>query len=443
MKYTRDAGLMPYIFPAILALVALHVVMSGRDLTQAFLTLSNTESDRGVIVTWAQRAVSLLVVAATVEQVLAHVRQDRALPSAALLLAFIGYWTATVGTPMLFAANPVISHEYMYSLALGVAACLAVEIERERMMRLARNGLFLMMLAGLALVPFKLTLVMDPSYNQGLIPGLPRFAGLTAHAVTQGTLAMVALLLLWCHPYARRWLNRMAWLLGLSVLFLAQSKATWGAFLVAASLLVLVRHGADLVRRTTDPRDNTFGVLALCGLIIAAIGFGAWALVANGFDRMAEFADGREAAQMMTMTGRDRIWAAAWEEWSYNPIFGYGLSIWDPVYRVSIGMPEATHAHNQFLDDLSRSGSIGGAATVVYALVLLALSIRTARASGGLSLALFSVIAIRSIAEVPLSLLTYGTELFAHLLLLATVAAASAQSQPRDRRAPMRFGVTS
>jgi len=443
MNPKRGAGLMPYIFPAMLALVALQTFMSGRDLTQHFQTLSNIESSRGILVIWFQRGVSLLLVIAAAEQVIAHLMQRRPLPSTTLLLAFLGYWAATIGTPMLFAANPVVSHEYMYSLAVGVGACLVVGVERERMMLLARNGLFLLMLAGLALVPLKLTLVMDPSYTQGLIPGFARFAGLTSHPVTQGTMATVALLLLWCHPYARRWLNRLAWVLGLGVLFLAQSKATWAAFLVAASLLVLVRHGADLMRRTADPRDNTFGVLVCVALIAAGLALGAWAVVGNGFDRMAQFADGREAAQIMTLTGRDRIWAAAWDEWSHNPVFGYGLTIWDPVHRVSIGMPEATHAHNQFLDDLSRSGSIGGAATVLYALVLLVLSIRSARASGGLSLALFSLVAIRSIAEVPLSLLGYGTELFAHLLLLATLAAASAQRQPRQRYAPMRFGVTS
>ncbi len=441
MKRNREAGLMPYIFPAMLALVSLHMFMSGRDLTQHFATLSNTVSNRGDIVIWFQRGVSLLLMVAAIEQVFAHLQERRRLPSPTLLLAFVGYWVATIGTPMLFAANPVVSHEYVYSLAVGVGACLAVGTERERMMLVARNGLFLMMLAGLALVPFRLTLVMDPTYSQGLIPGLPRFAGLTTHPVSQGTLAMVALLLLWCHPYARRWLNRGAWVLGLGVLFLAQSKATWAAFMVGASLLVLVRHGADLMRRVADPRDNTFGVLACGMLIVFAVGFGTWAVVGNGFDRLSEFAGGREAAQMMTLTGRDRIWAAAWDEWSHNPVFGYGLTIWDPIYRVSIGMPEATHAHNQFLDDLSRSGSIGGAATVLYGLVLLVLSIRSARASGGLSLALFSLIAIRSIAEVPLSLLGYGTELFTHLLLLATLAAASAQRQPLDRRAPVRFGV--
>lgn len=127
-----------------------------------------------------------------------------------------------------------------------------------------------------------------------------------------------------------------------------------------------------------------------------------------------------------------------------NPTFGYGLSIWDAAYRTAIGMPNATHAHNQFLDDLARAGSVGATALVIYAVILLVLSVRSARASGGLSLALFVALALRSVSEVPLSLMGYGTELFTHLLLLATVAAASAQRQVQARPASsLRFGVAS
>jgi hypothetical protein len=52
------------------------------------------------------------------------------------------------------------------------------------------------------------------------------------------------------------------------------------------------------------------------------------------------------------------------------------------------------------------------------------LCLRHARASGGLALALGLTLALRAVGEVPLSLLGYGTELFVHLLLVATLAAA-------------------
>ena len=92
-------------------------------------------------------------------------------------------------------------------------------------------------------------------------------------------------------------------------------------------------------------------------------------------------------------------------------------------------MPNATHGHNQFMDTLSRSGTVGAMALVLYALVLLVLSLRYARASGGLTLALFLVLALRSFSEVPLLLFGYGIELIAHVLLLMTLAAAAHEAR--------------
>jgi hypothetical protein len=138
-----------------------------------------------------------------------------------------------------------------------------------------------------------------------------------------------------------------------------------------------------------------------------------------------EFLNSAAGAQLMTLTGRDRIWAVAIEEWQSNPLFGYGPEIWGRQFRASIGMPNATNAHNQFMDTLARSGTVGAVALVLYAGVLLVMSVRHAKATRGFSLALFLAIALRSISEVPLLLLGYGTELFSHLLLIVTLASAA------------------
>ena len=57
--------------------------------------------------------------------------------------------------------------------------------------------------------------------------------------------------------------------------------------------------------------------------------------------------------------------------------------------------------------------------------MLAVMSVRYARATGGLSLALFVSLALVSISEVPLILFGYGTDLFAHLLLVITLASAA------------------
>ena len=105
-------------------------------------------------------------------------------------------------------------------------------------------------------------------------------------------------------------------------------------------------------------------------------------------------------------------------------------------------MPNATNAHNQFMDALARSGVMGAAVLIAYGLVLFALSLKYARRTGGLSAALFIALALRSVSEVPLLLFGYGNEFFAHLLLIVTLAAAASlrvqATQPRPRAA---YGV--
>ena len=441
-----STGLLHWIFPAMLALIGLGIFMSGRDLSVLFLDLSQTgPSERPALVAWFQRGVSLLLLLAAAEQIANHFALKRRTPSPLLLIAFLTYWLGTIGSAAVFGAHPQLSHELLYALATGTACCLVHPPEREHIIRIARNSLFALMVAGVLLIPLRMNLVMDMSYSQGLIPGLPRFGGLTPHPVGQGMMAQIALLLLWSQPYERRWLNRCAWLLGLGVLFVAQSKTAWGAFAACAMVMWAVRHGGHFWRRVGDPRgSNGFGILVCLAVIVSVLGIATWMLVGDALGRAASFAGSRDGAELMSLTGRDRIWAAALDEWRHSPVFGYGLSLWDAAYRASIGMPQATHAHNQFLDDLARSGYVGATALVLYAAALLVLSLRHARTSGGLSLALFLAVALRSVSEVPLSLLGYGTELFTHLLLLATLAsAASERRETVVRAAPLRYGVAS
>ena len=64
----------------------------------------------------------------------------------------------------------------------------------------------------------------------------------------------------------------------------------------------------------------------------------------------------------------------------------------------------------------------------------LVMSVWFARATGGLSLALFIALALRSVGEVPLLLFGYGPELLTLVLLLMTLASASASTAVRVSR---------
>lgn len=436
-------GLLHWTFPAMLLVGALAAATSGRDLTQSFSDLQAiAEPTRPTILVWVQRAVSLLLLLAALEQILNHIALQRRTPSPTLLAAFIAFWVGTIGAPAVLGAHPAISHELLYAPAVGIAACLVGASERDRILHAARDALMVLMLAGLLAVAVRPTLVLDPSYDAGLLAGVPRFAGLTPHAVTQGSLAQGATLLLWAFPYRHRWTNRAAWALTLGVLLIAQSKAAWIACGVCLGAMAAVRHGNALRRGLADPRQSQSASLMLVGLGAIVLASTVAVIVGDAGTRVSDFLESPEGARMATLTGRDRIWAIAAQEWSSHPVFGYGLTLWDAAYRARIDLPHATHAHNQFMDDAARAGSVGVIALVVYAAVLLVMSVRYARATGGLSIAFFLSLALRAVSEVPLTLLGYGSELFMQGLFLVILSAATLERPARRSHTfPLRYGV--
>lgn len=445
MNLTRSNGYLHWVLPAMLALVAAGTLLSGRDLSQTFIELAGADAGvRGPMIVWGQRLVSLLLIAACIERIAHHAASRRHLPSPTLTLAFVMYWSCTVAAPALFGAHPQLGHEYLYSLLLGFAVSLAATGDRDRILDTARDALFVFIGLGVALVGVMPTMVLDLLYSQGLLPGLPRFGGLAPHAVAMGMFALIAILLVWARPYQRRWLNVLAWVAGLGALFMAQSKTAWIAFFLCAFAMAVVRNGGSFWRRVTDPRESSFGAV-VCLAAMTAVGAAlGWIMVGDVGEHLDNFAGTAQGAQLMSMTGRDQIWAVAMEEWRASPVFGYGPGLWDWDFRASIGMANATDAHNQFMDTLARSGLVGATALVLYAVVLLVMSLRYARATGGLSLALFLALAMRSISEVPLLLFGYGTELYMHVLLLVTLAAAAGSYvQVQPARTRYGYGVAS
>ena len=444
MNFTRSNGYLHWVLPAMLALVAAGTLLSGRDLSQTFLELQADTGVRGPMIVWGQRLVSLLLVLACVERVVSHVISRKHLPSPALTLVFVVYWVASVAAPALFGSHPQLGHEYLYSLLLGFAVSLAGSRDAGRIVDMARDALFVFIGLGLVLIPVMPTLVMDLLYSQGLMAGVPRFGGLAPHAVAMGMFAQTAILLVWARPYERKWVNLLAWAAGAAALFMAQSKTAWLAFLLCTIAMLAVRHGASLWQRITDPRESSFGAI-FCLMAMTAIGAVlGWVMVGDVGTQLDNFASTAQGAQLMSMTGRDQIWAIAMEEWQSSPVFGYGPGLWDGDFRASIGMANATDAHNQFMDTLARAGVVGASALVLYAGTLLVMSLRYARATGGLSLALFLALAMRSISEVPLLLQGSGTEMFTHVLLIVTLAAAAgSRAYVQPVRTPYGYGVAS
>ncbi|HYF18937.1 MAG TPA: O-antigen ligase family protein [Ramlibacter sp.] len=433
------ADLLRWVFPAMLALTALDVLMSGRDLTQAYTDLERSAEaaaplvERGALQVWAQRAVSLLLIVATLQRIAPYVLQGRPAPAPVLSAAFLLYWLGSIAAPGLLGAHPRVSHEYAYPLLLGLACTMVDPREHERILLMLRDALVVFMFAGLALLPIRPEMVLDTAYTQGLLPGLPRYGGLANSPVMMGMLAQVTLLVVWAQPFQRRWLHRAAWVVGLAVLFVAQSKTAWLSFLLGGACMWTVQGAPAALQGLSDPRRASAGVGLCLGVIFATLAALVSTLVLDVPGRVGDFLDSREGAQLASLTGRDRIWVVALEEWGNHPVFGYGLTMWNSEYRQEIGMPQATHAHNQLLDTLGRAGLVGAVGLALYAVVLLGLSMRHAAAGRGLGLAMAVTLVLLSVSEVPLLLVDYGSHLLVHYLLVVCVAAAAAGCVRRPR----------
>lgn len=419
--------LVPY---AIVLTVGLTTLLSGRDLALMALNLPEAPApSRPPALNIVQPLLSLLVLTVAGERIITHwLKRDKTTPLRPfLLLTFIVFWVGTVAAPAFLGAHPQLEHNYVYPVVIGIAAVLATRLERDQAIAATRNALFLLMLAGLAMAFFRPSMVLDTEYGQGYLPGVPRFAGLAGHAVSMGLLAQLTLLCLLIIPYQRAWTNRIAWTLGFSVLFLAQSKTAWITFLLCTLCVLVLRNGGNFWRRISDPLHPEFGIVVITAFLMTLLTAAALLVFGGIGEKISGFLNSAQGAQLTSLTGRDRIWAIAYDEWQRNPVFGYGPSLWDASFRASIGMPNAGHAHNQFMDTLSRSGIVGVVALVLYASTLLVMSVWHARATGGLSLALFLSLALRSVSEVPLLLFGYGPELITQVLLLMTLVSVSAK----------------
>ena len=440
----RTHGYLHLIFYAMIAMLALGTLLSARDLSVLSFGLEEAAvTPRNPIIRWSQPLASLLMLTVAGERILSFWlrREKPPFASPLLLVAFGTFWLCTVAAPAFLGAYSFVSHDYFYPLVLGVAAILMTGAESDLAFRAARNSLMAFLLAGLLLIPFQPNLVMETSYTQGLLPGVPRLAGLAAHAVSLSVLALLGLICLTTLPFQRVWLNRLAWVVGLTVLFLAQSKTAWLAFVLCQIGFAVVRHGGNFWRRAGNAARPEIGIASILGLMFAVLAIGMVTMFGDVGNRTDAFFSSSEGAQLASFTGRDKIWAIAYDEWRRNPVFGYGPLIWETDFRISIGMPNATHAHNQFMDTLSRSGTVGAVALVFYGLVLMYLSFRFVKQSRGLTLALFILLAMRSVSEVPLSLFGYGPEFITHLLLLIALAAAASEVRSQDARTVQTYPV--
>jgi exopolysaccharide production protein ExoQ len=417
----REGGLVPYIFYPAMLTVVIGVLLSGRNLDLPMLYQGGTH----IVDEWATRFTSLFLLFVALERIgrrLLYGGPRHEVP-VLLIVALLLLFLTNVFTSGLLGTRPWLSHHHVYTILAGYAALLFTRHEGDAAIRCMRNALFAFLVLSAACIVWRPEMVLTRNYA-GLIPGLTvRYAGLGPHPNSLGPMAIVFLLCLWSLPHRARWLNPVGWFVGGTSLLLSQSKTSWGAFIFCACCLLYFRHGTSLVVRLADSRRTLVPAASVALAMLTVSATVVVLMLSDAAEHVTAFFKSPMAANLTTMMGRDRIWEIAVQEWSNNPLFGYGLTMWNEEYRARIGMSYAYNAHNQFFQSLAMAGLVGVTGLLIYALILLGFVLKTTKASQGLTLALFLLMLFQSITEVPLSMTSgYGPVQQVHLLLLMVIA---------------------
>ncbi|NOT84114.1 MAG: O-antigen ligase family protein [Methylococcaceae bacterium] len=421
------AGYLPYIFYTSTFVNTLQLITLGRNLFESGESIEHSLTQVPTYMVTLVRVNSALIVFAACQRIASQLIYSRSHPNLPILLTitFLFFFLTNVVTAALLSSHPSFGYDYLYLVIVGTAALLFTQGEDEIAIRSARDAFFILLVISASIAPWNPSFVFSKDYHEGLIPGLTyRYAGLAPHPNTLGIFIVLFLLCLWNKPFSSRSINLFAWTIGYLSLLLAQSKTSWIVFIICMSCMGYFKHGDFLKQRLFDfkrpilPALFIFMTMLTASIMLGIIMFGELG------NKLNAFFSTRAGADLMSMTGRNQIWAIALTEWRNSPIFGYGLTIWDEAHRAKIGLPAAMSAHSQFYQTLSSAGILGVAGLLIYVPTLFWFTLKTAKSSQGLTLAIFMMIFFRSISEVSLAIIGhFGSNQLTHILLLMIIGA--------------------
>jgi O-antigen ligase len=428
LGYRTNDGLLVYILLPLIVVIALDPILSGRNLSFDVSALVAAGESRSAVVKWLQRLTSLYLLAAAVERVAYKLfKGGRTAGHGPLMIAFAVCWIGNVALPCAFGDRPVFTHEYMYWFVIGLGLLATSATGAETAIRVARNALAVFSALGLIILVVKSSMVLQP-YVGGLFKFFPwRYSGLAVGPNQMGPFALLLMICLACFPFERRWLNRAAWFAAWMSILLSQSKTAWLAGLASFTVIGLVRGKGLWATWLRSPRHRfaaqcLFVVAALL-LVLGMLVVGSGALEA----KLQKFLATRAGTDMANLTGRNEIWAAAWQTFVDHPWFGYGPTIWDPYFQFKIGL-NVFHAHSQILNVMAASGLVGLVSFLVFVVMLYRQAWKHITAYNGFVAGVGVVVLLRFISEVPFTFHSFGTEaLMPSLLFLAIAGASSAQ----------------
>lgn len=229
---------------------------------------------------------------------------------------------------------------------------------------------------------------VDFNYQQGLFAGFNiRLHGLASHPNSLAPLLAMYLALNFYSP-SNRMIGKIHILATLVCLLLTQSKTIWimviGIYLIYFLYRIIKLNGR-----------LKFLVLFFVNLLTALLVF---SLAVSSSYLMDYIISNR----LYEFTGRSVIWDITVESWRWNPLFGFGITLWGEQmkleYLPTLGWTPG-HAHSQFYQTLGESGIIGIIGLFTYLIIILIYTLKFFKASKGLSLMFFFFLLVRGVTE--------------------------------------------
>lgn len=394
---------LPLAFAIIVIAPALGVAITGRHLAADH----HTPLEVAGITLWMLRGATLSVVLLSLTVIVAWVmaprRRSLGTPEMALLGVHLMFFITNVLLPAIFGAEPGIEKSYFYVLALFVALFLTGADGIDDVVDAVKWSILIFLLMSFVYAGLRPEAALRTYKPELRLPFVPfRFWGLGSSPNSLAPTALTLLLLAIARPFGTRLWQAVGIGAALAGILLAQSQTTWIATLLIVPALVLYRRRLERRGELRLRLPPALG-FALWGIALGAAVLAVTYALDWGGDRVRA-TPGLGGGGGDLMTGRGSIWRVAIDTALAHPVFGYGLYTWGPDFRAAIAMPYAFHAHNQLLQSLSVAGLVGGLGLVVYVVVLVRTSLKTAAATRGLGPALVVMAVIGSISEAPLDM---------------------------------------
>lgn len=418
------------IFAAILIGSTLAVAFSGRVLvSQETLAMhpnlmASASLDQGNV--WFSRIAHLVLLSVSIAEIFLWFLGKRYMGKQqfSIWIAAMAYYVLSVPVSGVLGHYRGFDINLIYAPIVFTAVALLVSTDFKKTLISMRWLLLIPLLGSLIAIWVAPNLVLETGYKS-LIPGFSiRLAGLTPHANSLGLIAVIAMFLE-LSKFVHKKPNLIFLLISIANLVLAQSKTAWIIAIIGFAILSLnALIGYPHNKRYAYILPILTGVCFLASIAIL--------LVFTKVDVLQSFLEANQTG-LTSFTGRTKIWEITLNEFFKNPLYGYGLSIWDQLYRYQHGMMHVGQAHNQYIQILGQAGLLGVISLSFYIIQLVRKGCQKWSDTYGFSLLIVIVLLVRGFSESPMRMMgILDFDSFVHLLVFATIASVAIRTLKKE-----------